>query len=92
MLTGVLNKKTMEEKMSNLLSENKADRYYIFYMVDLDNFKNVNDTLGHIYGDKAIADTGAELTKVFKNQALIGRLEEMNLLSAQFMMRLMRRA
>ena len=43
-------------------------------MVDLDNFKNVNDTLGHIYGDKAIADTGAELTKVFKNQALIGRL------------------
>ena len=74
MLTGVLNKKTMEEKMSNLLSENKADRYYIFYMVDLDNFKNVNDTLGHIYGDKAIADTGAELTKVFKNQALIGRL------------------
>ena len=74
MLTGVLNKKTMEEKMGNLLSENKADRYYIFYMVDLDNFKNVNDTLGHIYGDKAIADTGAELTKIFKNQALIGRL------------------
>lgn len=74
MLTGVLNKKTMEEKMSNLLTENKEDRYCIFYMVDLDNFKNVNDTLGHIYGDRAIADTGAELTKIFKNQALIGRL------------------
>lgn len=74
MLTGVLNKKTMEEKISELIAENKADRYYIFYMVDLDNFKNVNDTLGHIYGDKAIADTGAELTKIFKNQALIGRL------------------
>ncbi len=74
MLTGVLNKKTMEEKMSNLLAEKMADRYYIFYMVDLDNFKNVNDTLGHIYGDKAIADTGTELTKIFKNQALIGRL------------------
>ena len=74
MLTGVLNKKTMEEKMSNLLVENKSDRYYIFYMVDLDNFKNVNDTLGHIYGDKAIADTGAELSKIFKRDALIGRL------------------
>lgn len=74
MLTGVLNKKTMEEKISELLAESRADRYYIFYMVDLDNFKNVNDTLGHIYGDKAIADTGAELTKIFKNQALIGRL------------------
>ncbi len=30
-------------------------------MVDLDNFKNVNDNLGHIYGDKAIADTAAAL-------------------------------
>lgn len=74
MLTGVLNKKTIEEKMGVLLSENKSDRYYIFYMVDLDNFKNVNDTLGHIYGDKAIADTGAELSKIFKHGALIGRL------------------
>lgn len=74
MLTGVLNKKTIEEKMGLLLNENKSDRYYIFYMVDLDNFKNVNDTLGHIYGDKAIADTGAELSKIFKNDALVGRL------------------
>ena len=74
MLTGVLNKKTMEEKISSRLSENKSDRYYIFYMVDLDNFKNVNDTLGHIYGDKAIADTGAVLSEIFKNDTLIGRL------------------
>lgn len=74
MLTGVLNKKTIEEKMGLLLNENKSDRYYIFYMVDLDNFKNVNDTLGHIYGDKAIADTGAELSRIFKNGALVGRL------------------
>lgn len=74
LLTGVLNKKTIEEKMSMLLSERKSDRYYIFYMIDLDNFKNVNDTLGHIYGDKAIADTGAVLSDIFKNDALIGRL------------------
>ncbi len=43
-------------------------------MVDLDNFKNVNDTLGHIYGDKAIADTAGALTEIFHSNAFIGRL------------------
>ena len=43
-------------------------------MVDLDNFKNVNDTLGHIYGDKAICDTANVLSDIFKTNALVGRL------------------
>ena len=74
LLTGVLNKKTMEERVTNLLATKKNDRYYIFFMVDLDNFKNVNDTLGHIYGDKAICDTANVLSEIFKNNALVGRL------------------
>lgn len=74
LLTGVLNKKTMESKISTLLSDQKEGRNYIFFMVDLDNFKNVNDTLGHIYGDKAIADTANVLTSIFHNNVFIGRL------------------
>ena len=74
LLTGVLNKKTMEEKISELLAIKKNDRYYIFFMIDLDNFKNVNDTLGHIYGDKAICDTANELSEIFKTNAIVGRL------------------
>lgn len=74
LLTGVLNKKTMESKISALLSDQKEGRNYIFFMVDLDNFKNVNDTLGHIYGDKAIADTANVLTSIFHNNVFIGRL------------------
>ncbi len=74
LLTGVLNKKTMESKISALLSDQKEGRNYIFFMVDLDNFKNVNDTLGHIYGDKAIADTAKVLTSIFHNNVFIGRL------------------
>lgn len=74
LLTGVLNKKTIESKIAELLSNKSEDRYYIFYMVDLDNFKNVNDTLGHIYGDRAIADTAKVLQDIFHSNALIGRL------------------
>lgn len=74
MLTGVLNKKTMEEKVVNALAAIEGNCHYIFFMVDLDNFKNVNDKLGHIYGDTAIVDTANCLTEIFPNNAYVGRL------------------
>ncbi len=74
LLTGILNKKTMEEKVSGALKEIKGNNHCIFFMVDLDNFKNVNDKLGHIYGDKAIVDTAHLLTELFPNNAYVGRL------------------
>lgn len=73
LLTGVLNKKTMEKRVSLMLHKRESN-YVIFYMVDLDNFKNVNDTLGHIYGDQAIVETAQVLNKVFADQDYIGRL------------------
>ena len=75
LLTGILNKKTMEEKVTKCLKEIQGgDTHYIFFMVDLDNFKNVNDKLGHIYGDNAIVDTANKLTEIFSNNAYVGRL------------------
>ncbi|MDE6853229.1 MAG: sensor domain-containing diguanylate cyclase [Lachnospiraceae bacterium] len=73
LLTGILNKKTMEKRISLMLNK-RGNCYVIFYMVDLDNFKNVNDTLGHIYGDQAIVETAQALNKVFSDQDCIGRL------------------
>lgn len=74
LLTGVLNKKTMEEKIIKSLSGIKGNTRQIFFMIDLDNFKNVNDKLGHIVGDKAIVDTAERLSEIFKNNAYVGRL------------------
>lgn len=74
LLTGVLNKKTMEEKVTECLQNISGNTCYIFFMVDLDNFKNVNDKLGHIYGDTAIVDTAKLLSEVFSKNAFIGRL------------------
>lgn len=73
LLTGILNKKTMEKRIA-LMINNRGGKYVILYMVDLDNFKNVNDILGHIYGDQAIVETAQCLNKVFANQDCIGRL------------------
>ncbi len=74
LLTGILNKKTIEARITEILKSGHDGRHYIFYMVDLDNFKNVNDTLGHIFGDRAIADTANVLTKIFHDNAYVGRL------------------
>ncbi len=74
LLTGILNKKTMEEKVSKALEHITGNYRYIFFMVDLDNFKNVNDQLGHIMGDRAIVDTAHLLTAVFPRNAYVGRL------------------
>ena len=74
LLTGVLNKKTMEEKVTECLKDIKGGYHYIFFMVDLDNFKNVNDNLGHISGDQAIKDTADCLVKIFPKDAFVGRL------------------
>lgn len=74
LLTGVLNKKTIEARITESLKNENDGRNYIFYMIDLDNFKNVNDTLGHIFGDRAIADTANVLKKIFHDNAYVGRL------------------
>ncbi len=74
LLTGVLNKKTMEERVVESLKNIPSSSYRIFFMVDLDNFKNVNDKLGHIMGDKAIVDTATRLSEIFRRDAYVGRL------------------
>ena len=42
--------------------------------MDIDDFKNVNDTYGHLAGDRALQQTAAALTAAFRPQDLIGRL------------------
>ena len=43
-------------------------------LLDVDNFKGVNDTLGHSYGDKVLANIGNILRSVFRDEDILGRL------------------
>ncbi|HCX62484.1 MAG TPA: hypothetical protein DHU59_08610 [Clostridiales bacterium] len=42
-------------------------------MIDLDNFKNVNDSFGHVYGDKALSMVADTISKCIRNTDYIGR-------------------
>lgn len=77
-LTELFNKKTMENlcrmklKTFNEKPDN-SNRYLAFYMIDLDHFKEVNDLLGHQFGDKVLVEFAKGLRKIFRPNDCIGR-------------------
>ena len=75
-LTRVLNSGTGKLRISRRL-ENRLDTeqsYYIMFVMDLDNFKSVNDTHGHMAGDKALVDFSRILRRIFRGEDIIYRL------------------
>jgi diguanylate cyclase len=58
-LTGVLNRKGFDQKLQHLLAQPApAGATHCLVMLDIDHFKKVNDTHGHLVGDKVIQGVG----------------------------------
>lgn len=72
-LTKVYNKKAITEYAINTLKENKRNRT-IIVILDVDHFKSVNDTYGHMYGDKILARVGQRLKEVVGEDGVVGRI------------------
>jgi diguanylate cyclase len=61
-LTGILNRKGFDESLQELLSQPlEPGHSHCLVMLDIDHFKNVNDTHGHVMGDRVIQGVGAVL-------------------------------
>ncbi len=80
-LTDLLNKKAMEnlcrQKLKTLTATDSAgdssNILMAFYIIDLDHFKEVNDFLGHQFGDKVLVEFSKGLKKIFHSNESIGR-------------------
>lgn len=72
-LTGLLNRRAFYERATTLLTSPTDDLYLVVVMIDLDKFKKLNDTYGHIAGDQALAAVGWALRQAGPNSAIIGR-------------------
>ena len=70
-LTGCLTKAAFERKMNELLKN--SSRKGVLLVLDLDHFKSVNDTFGHVYGDVVLQTTGECLRQCFPDAELVGR-------------------
>ena len=73
-LSGVMNKATFEEEVTERLTDSSKNRILAFVMLDVDNFKQVNDKLGHAYGDQVIIRVGELLRSMYEDDTRIGRL------------------
>lgn len=74
LMTGLLNKSTTEEKIRNILLSSDRSRSYALFMIDVDNFKYVNDTMGHVFGDKILVDLAECLKRNFRKADIVGRV------------------
>ena len=55
-LTGLNNRKTLPKVFAEYLRQQNAGARLYLFMIDLDNFKGINDTLGHPMGDQALIE------------------------------------
>ena len=74
-LTGLLNKGALEDLVGMLLANYcTMDSPCALMMIDADRFKNVNDTFGHIAGDRVLATIGRLMQSTFKGSDVVGRV------------------
>lgn len=72
-LSGLYNKAAAQE-LARALLINNPDHFYAFFILDIDNFKTVNDTCGHAVGDQVIADFAKKIKKQFREEDIVGRI------------------
>lgn len=69
-LTGVLNRDAMCSYIEHLINK---DIPFSFCLSDVDNFKYVNDTFGHLVGDKVLSKFASIINKIVGNDGIVGR-------------------
>ena len=73
-MTGLLNKVTTENKIKSSLRELDGNSYNVFMLIDIDDFKNINDTYGHLTGDEVIISIAESIKKYAGDYGCGGRL------------------
>lgn len=72
-MTKLFNKATAE-KMAKQILEEYPDENHAILMIDIDNFKNVNDSLGHDVGDHVISVVAGIISMQFGGSDIVGRI------------------
>jgi diguanylate cyclase (GGDEF)-like protein/PAS domain S-box-containing protein len=74
-LTGLVNRNMFNERLQQALAQAaRFERSLSLLFIDLDGFKNVNDTLGHNAGDALLAELAARLRTTLREGDVIGRM------------------
>lgn len=73
-LTGLLNRLTLENKFFDMLQRIKTgEKGFCLLMIDIDFFKNINDTYGHIFGDSVLKELAERFKRFFRKSDFVFR-------------------
>lgn len=73
-LTGIYNQGATEQLIHNAIEDSNENTLSALMIIDLDNFKEANDLLGHANGDQLLEKTAETLKEMFKGGDVIGRI------------------
>jgi diguanylate cyclase (GGDEF)-like protein len=74
-LTGLPNRSTFAAHIGSAIEDlSRGSRGFSLMLIDLDNFKSINDTLGHAAGDDLLVETTKRLVEVLPADCLVARL------------------
>lgn|GEM_PF-2430958 len=74
-LTSLLNKKAIKDyALESLARAAKDGSTVTFVMIDLDNFKTINDTYGHMFGDETLVSVARVLNEAVGDKGVVGRI------------------
>ena len=73
LLTGLNNKLATERKIKEFMEKN-PDSQSMMFVFDIDNFKKINDTMGHAFGDEVLRSLGQQIRVIFRSSDIVGRV------------------
>ncbi|MCR4927625.1 MAG: sensor domain-containing diguanylate cyclase [Lachnospiraceae bacterium] len=73
-LTNLLNRAELEKRTTNYINEMSESDLAAIVIMDLDHFKQVNDTMGHTKGDELLIEVAGLIRETFRTSDIIGRL------------------
>ncbi len=72
-LTKLYNKEETQDRIKRIIASESQSSHALL-LVDIDNFKGVNDTLGHHFGDTVLIDIAGKIGALFNGSDIAGRI------------------
>ncbi|SFC85606.1 diguanylate cyclase domain-containing protein [Clostridium uliginosum] len=73
-LTELYNKGTVQQIIENYIDNDGINGKHALFMIDIDDFKSINDNLGHLFGDSVLHEVSLAISNVFTKDDVVGRV------------------